>query len=666
VDTIPRAASRQGQADRSPTGAPRLRARGIILGCALVIALAFLMPYINLSLRKYDWAFRPLPTGPVFVLFLLIWPVNTLLRRLRPRWTLTSSELLLIYAMMAICAGLAYEGLWGYALDYSAYPFYAASPENRWGELLAPHIPPWLQVSEPEAVRGFYEGAPGLPVPYRLWVTPVISWSAFALGLYLFFFSLGSLLRRDWIEAERLSFPIAAVPTEMAGEDTPTIASALFRSPFLWAGFALPVVQSLFQIAHALAPAVPYSRMFYNLGRGFTGQGPWEALSGTTAYVGLDTVGLFGLLPVEVSLSLWLFYLLNRVELFTFAALGYGQEGFGARLFSPDAFINYQEAGGCIMLAALVIWRSRGVIASAFGALVGRRAPRDPSDPVSRPGAALGLLVGGVVMAVWARRAGCDLGVFAAFIGIFIAYSLAMARLVAAGGVYVPDVSLAPRDLLTGLTGAARFSPGSLTVLGLIQGPFVRSYKVNLLHFFLNDFKIMHSARLPGRLAAVCLWVALALMMVIVPWVILHYAYRDGSLNFDLWMFRDAGDVEFGQLASSLSMPEAPMAYLPTGLACGAAAMAGLTWLNARFVWWSLSPIGFVLGGTWGLGQRMWTSAFIAWLAVVSLRKVGGLRLYRTVRPMFLGMVIGHLVMMGFRSLFDPVLGLRMHLSAWE
>ena len=108
------------------------------------------------------------------------------------------------------------------------------------------------------------------------------------------------------------------------------------------------------------------------------------------------------------------------------------------------------------------------------------------------------------------------------------------------------------------------------------------------------------------------------------------------------------------------------MAYLPTGLACGAAAMAGLTWLNARFVWWSLSPIGFVLGGTWGLGQRMWTSAFIAWLAVVSLRKVGGLRLYRTVRPMFLGMVIGHLVMMGFRSLFDPVLGLRMHLSAWE
>lgn len=637
-----------------------------MLGAALVVGLAFLMPYINLSLRKYDWAFRPLPTGPVFVLFVLIWPVNTLLRRLRGCWAFTGPELLLVYAMMAICATLAYEGLWGYALDYSAYPFYAASPENRWAELMGPHIPTWLQVSEPEAVRGFFEGAPGAPVPYRLWVTPIISWSAFAMGLYLFFFSLGSLLRKDWIEAERLSFPIAAVPVEMVGEDTPTIAGALLRSPYLWAGFALPVLQSLLQVAHALAPAVPYSRMYYNLGRGLAGQGPWDALSGTSAYIGFDTVGLFGLLPVEVSLSLWLFYLLNRVELFTFAALGYGQEGFGARLFSPEAFVTYQEAGGCLMLAALMLWRSRGAISSAFGALVGRPAPRDAGDPVSRGGAAAGLLVGGLVMALWARRAGCDLVVFGLFIGVFFAYSIAMARLVAAGGVYVPDVSLTPRDLLTGLAGAARFSPGSLTVLGLVQGPFVRLYKVNLLHFFLNNYKIAHSARLPGRLFGACLWLALAAMIAIVPWVILHYAYGDGALNFDLWLFRDAGDVEFGQLASSLTMPEAPMAFLPTGLAFGAAAMAVLTWLNARFVWWSLSPIGFVLGGTWGLGARMWTSAFIAWAAVVALRKIGGLRLYRKVRPVFLGMVVGHLVMMGFRSLFDPVIGLDFHLSAWE
>jgi hypothetical protein len=649
-----------------PPALNRPRIRAVVFGLVLVVGLAFLMPYINLSLRKYDWAFRPLPTGPLFVLFVLIWPVNTLLRRARQAWAFTGPELLLVYAMMALCAGLAYEGLWGYALDYSVYPFYAATPENRWGDLIVPHIPTWLQVSQAEAVRGFFEGMPEAPAPYHLWLTPILSWSVFAFALYLFLFSLGSLLRKDWIEAERLSFPIAAVPIEMAGHDTPTIASALFRSPFLWAGFALPVFQSLLQMAHALAPAVPYSRMYSHLGRWFVGQGPWDALSGTTAYVGFDTIGLFGLLPVEVSLSLWFFYLLNRVQLLTFAVLGYGQEGFGARLFSPDAFVTYQEAGGCLMLAALLVWRSRVFLGSAFGSLVGRASPYDPGDPVSRRGAALGLVTGGIVMALWARRAGCDLLVFAGFMGVSLAYWVAMARLVAAGGVYVPDVSLFPRDLLTGLTGAARFSPQSLTVMGLIQGPFVRIYKLNLLHFFLNDLKIMHSARLPGRLAAACLWLALALMIAIVPWVILHYAYRDGSLNFDAWLFRDAGNVEFGQLASSLSTPEAPMAYLPSGLAFGAAVMAALTWLNSRFVWWSLSPIGFVLGGTWGLGQRMWASAFIAWLAVVSLRKVGGLRLYRTVRPMFLGMVIGHLVIMGFRSLFDPLLGLRMHLAAWE
>jgi hypothetical protein len=117
---------------------------------------------------------------------------------------------------------------------------------------------------------------------------------------------------------------------------------------------------------------------------------------------------------------------------------------------------------------------------------------------------------------------------------------------------------------------------------------------------------------------------------------------------------------------NDLRAPQPPSSYLPAGLAYGAALMLLLTWLHASFIWFAISPIGFVLGGTWGMVQRMWTNAFIAWLLVTALRRFGGLRLYRLVRPVFLGMVIGHLVMMGFRSLFDPVLGLRMHLSAWE
>jgi hypothetical protein len=640
------------------------RARAVLAGSALIVGLAFLMPYINLGLRKYDWAFRPLPTGPLFVLFVLIWPLNTWLRLKRPSWAFTRSELLLMYAMMAICAGLAYEGLWGYALYYSVYPFYGATPANRYAELFLPHLPMWLMVPQVEAVEGFFHGA--ATWSWRLWLTPILGWSAFALGLYSFLFCLGAVVRRDWIESERLSFPLAAIPLELAGDDRPTISGRIFRNPYLWIGFAFPVLQSLLQMGHALAPSVPYTRLYFPLGQWFTNRGAWESLSGTSAYIGFDTIGIFGLVPLEVSLSLWVFFLLNRAQVLSFAVLGYGREGFGARLFNPNTFIAYEESGACIMLALIVLWRSRGYLARAFGSLVGRSAPSDPLAPVSPRTAALGLICSGVVLFAWATRAGMDITFFAILTAIYLGYSLAMARLVSAGGVYVPDVSIHARGLVVAARGAASIPAPTLTMMTVLKAPFMSLYKLNLLHLTLNDFKIGHSARLPGRLIALCMWAAIVLMMVIVPWVTLHYAYGKGALNFDWWLFRDSGGWEFGPLVDDLRAPRPAASFLWAGLGAGAGIMLLLTWLHARFIWFAISPIGFLLGGTWGMTQRMWASAFIAWLLVFVIRRFGGLRLYRTVRPAFLGMVTGHLVMMGLRSLIGPIFGINMHLAAWE
>jgi hypothetical protein len=630
----------------------------------LVVALAFLMPYINLSLRKYDWAFRPIATGPIFVLFLLIWPVNGLLKRARSEWAFTRSELLLMYAMTAVCSALPYLGLWGNALYYSVYPLYGATPANRYAELFIPYLPVWLMVPEMEAVQGFFHGAPTWS--WRLWLTPILGWSTFALSLYFFLFCLGTVVRRDWIESERLAFPLAAIPAELAAEERPSMASAIFRNPYLWIGFGLPACQSLLQMAHALTPAVPYSQLYFPLGQWFTNRGAWDSLSGTSAYIGFDTIGIFGLVPLEVSLSLWVFFLLNRAQIVTFAALGYGREGFGARVFNPATFIAYEEAGACLVLALVVLWRSRRYLANAFGSLIGRPALRDPLAPMSPRGVMLGLLCSGAVLVGWAARAGMDLAFFAILMGVFFAYSLAMARLVAAGGIYVPDVTIGARSLLVAARGAASIPAPTLTMMTVLRVPFISLFKVDMLHYTLNDFKISHSARLPGRLVAICMWIAIVLMMAIVPWVTLHYAYRDGVLKcFDWWQY-EMGEWEFGPLVDDLRAPRPASSFLWAGLAAGAGVMTLLTWLHSRFIWFAISPLGFLLGGTWGMTQRMWGSAFIAWLLVFLVRRFGGLRLYRTVRPAFLGMVVGHLVMMGLRSLIDPLFGITMHLSAWE
>ncbi len=642
------------------------RPRAVLLGAALAIALAFLIPYFNLSLNKFDWAFRPVPTGPIFLLFLLIWPINTLLRRCRPGWAFTGPELLLVYAMMAICGALASEGLYGYTTVNSVHARYYASRENRWAELFLSNLPVWLQVDQPEAVRWFFEGRPeGAAIPWHEWVAPMAAWSVFALALYVAFFCLASLLRKDWIEGQRLSFPMAALPIEMAGNPVPSGGSAFFRNPLMWAGFALPVVQSLIQMAHSFAPSVPYSPLYFHLGRWFAGEGPWDSISDTYAYIGFETIGLLALLPAEVCLSLWLFFLVNRTQLLTFAALGFGHEGLGARVFSPSIFITYQEAGGCLMLALLLLWQSRRSLAMAFGGLVGRPVPHDPLDPISHSAAVIGLALSGVFLTYWAYRTGMDLSVFAALMVVFFAYSLVMARLVAAAGVYVPDVSMSPRELLVGLAGSTSYSPASLTMLTYLQATFMLEWKVSFLHYTVDDMKILHSARLPGRPAALALLLAVVLMMLVAPWTNIHAAYQYGANKFDIWQFREMGLGQFGELAANLHTPRAPAAYLPLGLLCGGAVMFVLNWLHTNFIWWGLSPIGFIMGGTWGLGDRIWTNALIAWVVVVGLRKFGGLRLYRRFRPMFLGMALGHFVIIGLRSMIDPMLGLHMQLAAW-
>jgi hypothetical protein len=654
------------EVEATPRALAAPRPRALLVGTALVLALAYVIPYFNFTLYKFDWAFRPLGVGPMFALVLLIWPVNAVLRRLRPGLAFTGPELLLMYAMMAICAAISGEGLFVYVLVNTVHPQYYATRENRWDELFIRDVPTWLQVSRPDSVRAFYERLPaGMAVPWREWVAPIAAWSLVGFALFAGFFCFSCLLRKDWIEGQRLSFPFAAVPTELVGEEGIDAGRSLFRNRILWIGFALPVLQSLLQMAHALAPAVPYSSMYWQIGRAFGNTGPWSAISNTYAYIGFETIGILALLPAEISLSLWLFFLLNRLQLFTFAALGFGQEAVGARVFSPSAFISYQETGACLMLALILLWQSRKMIRAGFLRLLGRPAPRDPLDPLPPGAAALGLVLSTIFLLLWASRAGMDLWAFAALMAIYFGYSLAMTRMVTAGGIYVPGTGLTPRDVLVGLTGAAPYSPRSMALTTYLQHTFMVQPKVNFMHFAVNDLKVLHAGRIPGRLGAFALLLAVVLMMLVVPWTDLSAIYHRGALSLDLWQFRDSGAWMFGELGTSLYSPEGPTPYLPLGLLCGGLVMLALTWLHTNFLWWGLSPLGFIMSGTFGMNARIWTNAFVAWLLVVLLRRFGGLRLYRTWRPAFVGMMVGHLVIMALRSIIDPALGLRMQLSPW-
>jgi hypothetical protein len=113
------------------------------------------------------------------------------------------------------------------------------------------------------------------------------------------------------------------------------------------------------------------------------------------------------------------------------------------------------------MLALLLLWASRQSASSPASTIVAQTCSLRPVRPAIRSlpflRAAHSPTVVGAhrsaptpPMALWVGRTGMDLGAFAALMAIYYAFSLSMARLVSASGIYVPDPGLPAKDLMTG------------------------------------------------------------------------------------------------------------------------------------------------------------------------------------------------------------------------
>ena len=63
-----------------------------------------------------------------------------------------------------------------------------------------------------------------------------------------------------------------------------------------------------------------------------------------------------------------------------------------------------------------------------------------------------------------------------------------------------------------------------------------------------------------------------------------------------------------------------------------------------RFLWWPLHPIGYLTTYSSAM-QILWFSFFIGWLCNALVLRYGGVNLYKDVRVLFIGLVVGDMVM---------------------
>jgi hypothetical protein len=185
-------------------------AKGLLVGaiCSGIIGAGVV--YADNTIRGSYLALDFASPTALVTLFFLALLLNPILSRLRRTWALSTADVAVVYIMALMAASLPSMGLTGFLLSYLTGAQYYSTAENEWAELFLRHVPEHLLVLDPEAVQHFYEGNPvgAGGIPWNAWIVPLLAWGIFLGVLYLVMIAVMVILRRQWMDHERLLYPL--------------------------------------------------------------------------------------------------------------------------------------------------------------------------------------------------------------------------------------------------------------------------------------------------------------------------------------------------------------------------------------------------------------------------------------------------------------------------
>ena len=596
--------------------------------------------------------------GAVFLLFVLTLILNPLLKLIHPRAGLNRGELLVVYIMMVMASPIPTLFV-GKFLSAISYPYYYATPENEWRELIHPYIPDWLMVHNVDIVKKFYEGGGrNEPIPWAIWRPVFLAWLPFVWALFLVMISLMIIMRKQWVEHERLIYPLMQVSLAMTEQGRyGERVSPFFKNPVMWAGFALPALwgtlhglynyfPEIIPIAKEIDPLHLRLPIFYGV---------------ADMYVLLrfNIIGFFYFLKTEIAFSLWFFNLLAYVVRGIFGILGITSPQTQSAGHGVHNLILAQQAMGAMLVLFLGgLWSARrhlrGVLRKAF---LGDPGVDDSEEILSYRGAVIALMASSVIMVGWLWLAGLPMvfGLAILFLGMVVLFGYS--RVVAEGGLSDGEPPVVPAGILVSAVGSSVIGPQGLVVLATT---FLWTTGRNFVMVSCaNSLRL--GEELGGEKRAL-FWVillALAVSLGAAIWMIMTLGHQYGAINLWIW-----GGGEYSYAEKLIRTPMEPYAWSWINTAIGAAIMTLLMVARWLYVWWPLHPLGYAIGPIWII-DALWFNMFLAWLIKIVVLKYGGVGLYRRTRPFFMGMILGYFTPAGFYLIVDHFTGMTWNIIFW-
>ena len=179
--------------------------RAVILGLLLIP----INTYFIMANHLLFWSTLPTTLSLIYnviITLTILIIINFLIQRFFPNFALKQGELLVVYIILSLSSAISGHDMMQTLVPTIPYGFQYATPENEWEQLFWKYLPRWLTLDNLSRLEDFYRGGNTLYTKAHLeyWLRPIFWWTLFLTVLIWTLICLDILLRKQWVERERL------------------------------------------------------------------------------------------------------------------------------------------------------------------------------------------------------------------------------------------------------------------------------------------------------------------------------------------------------------------------------------------------------------------------------------------------------------------------------
>jgi len=592
-------------------------------------------------------------TGAAIFLIFWITLFNYILKKISPKFALSVSEMILIYIMMIVSCSIPTKGLTLYLIPLIAGTKYYANDQNNWADLFIKHLKNWTILQDDNAINWFFEGIPkGQSIPWAPWIKVLFSWFPLIISLYLAMIFIMVILRKQWVENEKLNFPLTKAPISLIKADE----NKIFNNNFFWFGFAIPFIIGCINGIHfynelfpsiQLANSIPIFRRTMSL--------PYR--------ISFPMIGFTYFVPLPLSFSLWLFCLFSTIQQGLFNITGFGT--FEPLPYSSEKpLISWQSLGSLFVIVIYGLWIARKQIRDVFRKGIGKE--KDDAldyEIVSYKFAFWGLLISLLVIFWWLILSGLPPFPSIFFIICMFIIFIGITRVICEGGLAATRAPIIAPVMTTSFFGSKNLGPSALGSLGLtfVYSSDVRTF---VMASVANGLKILEEVKGKKKIIFGAILISIVTTLISSIWAVIYLGYKYGGINANAWFFVNGPQYGWQYIVQELNTPAGPDMIYWGFFAIGAVFTIFLQFMRMRFLWFPFHPLGFAFS-TIMLTNKLWFSIFLSWLFKFMILRYGGANIYEKGKTIFIGLIVGQFVVSGIWLFIDFFTGRTGNFLFW-